>query len=414
MQKNKSILFISALDFKEKSIQVIRKTPEAYVKAGWEVHYLLLRDTSNQGYYFYETPFNPNGVFVYRFVFPLSNLKNKINSKILFRFIRVISNYLAIIKLFYEGRKILKDKSFDVIYGYESHAFFSVKLLQKFGYSGKAKVVARFMGTFLFKYLTEKNWEKLILNWEMFLPLKWSSNLCIMTDDGTEGDKALKKIKSKHLVNYRFWINGVDGLTASDEEKIIWKAILNPESKKVVLSISRLVGWKKVERGLQIVAKYVELTKDKDIIYYILGDGDKKAELEQLAKMLNIADNVVFTGAIPNAEVKKYLHIADIFISTYDGSNVGNPLLEAIRTNNIIFTLNNGDTSIWIKHSQNGFIYNEDSNYINLAAKDLYLLFNNKMLQAELKKNIKQTEHEKLWTWEERMNTEISEVTKLL
>lgn len=33
--EKKTILFLSALDFKEKSIQVIKKTPEAFVKAGW-------------------------------------------------------------------------------------------------------------------------------------------------------------------------------------------------------------------------------------------------------------------------------------------------------------------------------------------------------------------------------------------
>jgi len=32
------------LDFKEKSIQVIRKTPEAYIEAGWDVHYVVARD----------------------------------------------------------------------------------------------------------------------------------------------------------------------------------------------------------------------------------------------------------------------------------------------------------------------------------------------------------------------------------
>ena len=58
----KKILFISGIDFKEKSIQVIRKTPEAYVKRGWDVHYLVLRDVSKRGNYYYEEPLNPSGV----------------------------------------------------------------------------------------------------------------------------------------------------------------------------------------------------------------------------------------------------------------------------------------------------------------------------------------------------------------
>jgi len=53
MSKDKTILFLSALDFKEKSIQVIRKTPEAYLKYGWKVFYVVARDNSKYGNYFY-------------------------------------------------------------------------------------------------------------------------------------------------------------------------------------------------------------------------------------------------------------------------------------------------------------------------------------------------------------------------
>ena len=48
MAKRK-ILFVSALDFKEKSIQVIRKTPEAFAAADWDVDYLTARDYSRRG-----------------------------------------------------------------------------------------------------------------------------------------------------------------------------------------------------------------------------------------------------------------------------------------------------------------------------------------------------------------------------
>jgi len=74
MQKIKSILFISALDFKEKSIQVIRKTPEAYVKAGWQVHYVVARDNSKYGNYFYEERININGINTIRISYPLSKI----------------------------------------------------------------------------------------------------------------------------------------------------------------------------------------------------------------------------------------------------------------------------------------------------------------------------------------------------
>ena len=149
-------------------------------------------------------------------------------------------------------------------------------------------------------------------------------------------------------------------------------------------------------------------------MYFVVGEGSLRPQYEELVKKENIAGNVVFVGAVPNSDVKKYLNYADVFFSTYDLSNVGNPLLEAIRANKIIFTLNNGDTSSWIKHKVNGFIYDIDENLPEKMATDLLELINNEQLRERILINIKKTEKEKLWTWQERMEAEVKEVEALL
>jgi len=73
----KKILFISGLDFKEKSIQVIRKTPEAYVAADWEVDYIVARDNSLFGDYHYEDEINPEGINITRVYWPFAKLRAK-------------------------------------------------------------------------------------------------------------------------------------------------------------------------------------------------------------------------------------------------------------------------------------------------------------------------------------------------
>ena len=49
-----------------------------------------------------------------------------------------------------------------------------------------------------------------------------------------------------------------------------------------------------------------------------------------------------------------------------------------------------------------------------IMAKDIYELINNKELKQKIIENIKFTEREKLWTWEERLNKEVKEVEKLM
>ena len=80
----------------------------------------------------------------------------------------------------------------------------------------------------------------------------------------------------------------------------------------------------------------------------IKGDGPERKILEQLSNKLGIKQYIRFEGASPHNEVPKYFATADIFLSFYDWSNVGNPLLEAMMGGKCIVTLNNGDTGRFI------------------------------------------------------------------
>jgi glycosyltransferase involved in cell wall biosynthesis len=406
----KTILFLSANDFKEKSIQVIRKTPEAYIKNGWDVYYIVARDNSKSGNYFYEKEINPKGLKIQRFTMPFIWLKDKISNKHLKTIISKSIGYLTILILAYKGLKTLKKSNIDVVYGYEMHGVLAANIIRFFTFKKKYIYIHRFMGTWLTQYYDKKQYFKLLLNLDHIIALKSSSDLCIMTDDGTQGNRALEIFNSKSLRNFIFLSNGVNEQKISIHEILKFKNQLNLQNEEVFVSISRLTSWKRVDRILHILSKI----KYKNYKYFIIGDGDKKEELEYLVKTLNLEENVIFTGAIPNDKVKLYLNISDYFFSMYDLSNVGNPLLEAIRANKIIFTLNNGDTQRWIKHKKNGFIYNINNSLYEDVAKDIDQIIINKDMKKNILKNIKLTEKEMLKDWDERMNIEIKKVENLL
>lgn len=397
-----SILFLSANDFKDKSIQVIRKTPEAYNRRGWSVHYVVSRDVSKSGNYFYEDVVNPPGISIYRFEMPLCRIKDILGSHILRTIVSKIIGILTIIKLVNIGLKVIKRERISVVYGYEMHGVFAAKIIKLILKEKDIYYIHRFMGTWLTHYYKKRKFLKLLLNVDYILALRFQSDLCIMTDDGTMGDLALNLFKSKSLDNYVFWPNGVDNQFVSEKDINELRQSLKLSDEKVIISISRLEKWKRVDR----IIKIVSLLKYKNYKYYIIGDGSMKQSLHKMVKELGLEDRIIFLGAIPNKEVKLYLYIADIFISTYDLSNVGNPLLEAIRANKIIFTLDNGDTSRWIEHKKNGYIYHLDENiYINMAM-DMDEVFENEKIKLEIEQNIKSTGDKMLWTWSERMDAE--------
>lgn len=412
---SKNILFLSALDFKEKSIQVIRKTPEAYIKTGWEVDYVVARDNSKYGNYFYEKEINPEGVYMQRFMMPLTWLRNSVRSHLLRTIFSKIAGYITVFMLATKGAKILRSKKIDVVYGYELHGVLALQLLQLMGKLKGIKTVSRFQGTWLGLYLKTNNKAKLWMNFDAVMAMKVRTDLCIMTNDGTEGDFVMKKLAPSNLHNFKFWINGVD------EQKLdpqVYKELIDkykPHNELILLSVCRLESWKRVDVSIKVFAMAIKKYGIKNMKYIIVGEGVEKSKLEQLAKDEGVDNDVIFIGGIPHIEVKKYLNLADIFISTYDLSNVGNPLLEAIMANKIIFTLSNGDTGRWIQHRNNGFIYDPaDKNLCDKIAQGIEELTRDKTLKDKIIENIKKTEQQKLWSWEERMSAEVRETEKLL
>lgn len=415
MTNKKSVLFLSAIDFKEKSIQVIRKTPEAYVDAGWDVNYIVVRDNSIYDNYYYENEINIPGLDLKRLYLPLQSKINQYGkNRVVRRLLQKTAYFLAVKKLYQAASKLLEEKEIDIIYGYEIHGVLAVNLLKLFGKIKTQKVISRFQGTFGSYYYDNKLYLKMIASLDHYLAMYLPSDLCIMTDDGTQGDKALKLINSKNLKNYRFWVNGVDEQKLDEESILKLKKEINPENEIVFLTICRLEHWKRVDRAIMALAHLKKNYGINQFKYFIVGEGVEKNNLIKLAKEHNLEKNISFTGAVPHSKVKSFLNIADIYISTYDTSNVGNPLLEAIRSNKIIFTLNNGDTGNWIQHKKNGFIYDISNNLSDEMATDIHYLINNEFFREKIVKNIKKTENEKLWSWKDRLDEEVAETSKLI
>lgn len=396
VNKGKKILFLSAIDFKEKSIQVIRKTPEYYASVGWEVDYIVSRDNIPGGNYSYENEINPHGVNVHRFYWPLLKCRT-VSNRYLALLLSKIASLIVIVFLALKGYKKIKSNSYDVVYGYELHGVLATLLLKPF--LMKEKIVTRFQGTFINEMLENRQWLRLLFNVDLLLALKVSSDLTIMTNDGTQGDKALQKIRGADRIgNIKFWVNGVNAIDHN-----VW-----PDSSKEkikIVSISRLVGWKRVDRCIKTVERLVA-NGFLNFEYEIIGGGEQRESLEEMVDSLSLNDYVKFSGALSHNDALDKLKKSQIFFSMYDSSNVGNPLLEAIRANKIIVTLNNGDTGAWIQHKINGLIYNPNDDFFDQAAQDIEKLILDSVSRETIMKNLKLTESKYLWDWNERLNNE--------
>lgn len=404
------------MDFTERGIQVVKLTPVYFAKRGWAVHYVVARDCSKSGSYHYQEVVNPEDICVHRTKMPSARNLDRIGNHTLATVYSKLRGYAAIVKMAWIGYKVVRSNRIDAIYGGGPHGVLAAHILNVVCARCRFVTIARFYGVWdlYSSAIRRRRWIKLMLNIDVLAALYLRTSLKIITNDGTEGDKALGWIRPRCLETLRFYVNGVDKPAIEAEEVKQLKTTLGAEASFVVLCVTRLVSLKRIDRCIRVAASAVHKQGMRELRMIILGDGPERLRFENLARDLGVTPNVVFAGAVDNRQVKNYLAAADVFLSMYDASNVGNPLLEAIRANKIIFTLDNGDTSSWIQHGSNGFIYEVDDFTIDRMAHDLAALAKNPALQDTIKRNIRTTELEKLWTWDERLGAEFSQVDQLV
>jgi len=409
-------MFLSIMDFTDKGIQVVKFTPEYFVSQGWDVHYVVTRDNSRHGSYHYQDVINPPGVRVHRSAMPSHWLGERLRRHVFKNIYAKLRGYAAIVKLAWLAGRVLKEHHIDVMYGGGPHGALATKLVTLFHPGAKLRTVSRFYGVWdlYSSTLLDRRWVKLLLNLDIFLSLYLRSDLKIVTNDGTQGNKAVGAIRPSNLAALRFYVNGIDPYSLEPGRVDALRSSLTEPGDFCAVCLTRLVPLKRVDLCIEVSAAVIKKFGLPNYKLIVVGDGAERDRLTRLARELGIERNILFVGAVNNQDVKYYLEFPDVFLSTYAVSNVGNPLLEAIRAHKIIFTLNNGDTASWIRHRDNGFIYQDEAGLVDKMARDIVELARAPELRAKIKVNIQTTASEKLWTWNQRMDAEFVEINALL
>lgn len=229
-------------------------------------------------------------------------------------------------------------------------------------------------------------------------------DLYIITDDGSNGyEYALKKGVSPDKI--AFLRNGIDKPENLKRDECLYKE-LAPNNERLLLSVSRLVGSKNVDKiieGFYEVSKIIPNTR-----LVIVGDGLKRKELEMKVSQLGISDRISFVGAIYHKDVFRYQSVADIFISMNGISSLSNPVFEAMSCGKCVIALDRGDTRKLIKDGENGIVV---KSYEELKDSIIKLLSNTGMitrLGLAAQKTISTW-----YSWEERVQIEMELINSL-
>jgi glycosyltransferase involved in cell wall biosynthesis len=113
--------------------------------------------------------------------------------------------------------------------------------------------------------------------------------------------------------------------------------MLNSTKNFKLGTIGRLVPGKNYPTMLEAVAKIVDV--DRNVKFFIVGEGSNDQELIKLCKDLKIENNVIWVGRTEH--IKEFLSKIDLFIFASKGEGFGLVLLEAMLANKPILAANN-------------------------------------------------------------------------
>ncbi|MCP3915343.1 MAG: glycosyltransferase family 4 protein [bacterium] len=93
--------------------------------------------------------------------------------------------------------------------------------------------------------------------------------------------------------------------------------------KQYVLTICRLMVWKRVDRILEALQGLAP-----DVHLVVAGDGDMLEPWRAFAAKLGMSDRVTFLGNVPHAEIPLYIRAADVFVLNSEYEGLSHTLLE--------------------------------------------------------------------------------------
>jgi glycosyltransferase involved in cell wall biosynthesis len=307
-----------------------------------------------------------------------------------------------------EARAVIAHDRPDVLYAYEVHGALAARKLQD---RWHGPTVARFQGTVLQPTLNDTIAR--LRKCDEVMAVRTPADLYIMTDDGTRGDEVLAELNPASKGKVRFWRNGLemDRLKpATPEERRQHRARLDIQDGALVLvTASRLVAWKRVDRAIDALA--IARSSVPDAMLLVVGDGHERDNLQRYARDRGVGDAVRFVGSVAQEEVADYMRAADVFLAVADLSNVGNPLLEAMACGLAIVAVDAGDTKDLVINGQTGrLVASGDPAEIASATESLAA---DPDSRDRLGSAARAYAEERFWTWDQRMNAELSEVERL-
>lgn len=95
--------------------------------------------------------------------------------------------------------------------------------------------------------------------------------------------------------------------------------------KRLVLTICRLMGWKRVDNILRALRELPD-----DVLLAVAGDGDMEEEWKRLSADLGLEGRVLWLGNVPHKDIPTWIRAADVFVLNSEYEGLSHTLVEVL------------------------------------------------------------------------------------
>lgn len=334
----------------------------------------------------------------------LRKARNTLAGKTLFRFARL----WGLASLWRRVKRVAAQDPPDVVYSCSPWCtLVACQAAKKFN---AVHTVRRF-GTVLYERMQGKSMGLQDSLYIEALGYRLSFDLLVMGNDGTYGDRVARHYGCPPQ-KLRFWTNGIDKeLYSVDFDRAAFRRQLGvAEDAPLILSLSRLAGWKRLDRALEMMRRVKSVRPDARLV--IVGTGELEEQLKSLAVTLAVDDVVRFVGPVGHRYVGDYYNGCDIYVQFFDLTNRCNPLFEAMVCAMPVVTLTDPSIDDVVIDQRNAL--RVDKADMERAAKHVIELLADSERCRELGAAARQHILAKFKTWPARIGMEVDEVLKLV
>ena len=378
------------------------ETIEGYQKDGWDV-FLYSNEACNREYTDLEADHN---IYI-----PSPIPPSWLQAPKLGWFARILNQKLFHLCVAYTlNTELIKKRKNVVLYGYEVHG---VHVAVDVAEIHDLPLITRFQGTMIRTNMFTCQYR--VRRYPHIQALAHPADLIVMTNDGTQGDKVLQSFNN--VSPMLFLKNGlnlmerdINAMYKSFDRASFCHKIGMPEGHTMLLTVSRLVNWKRIDRSLSALPDVIK--QHRNVTLVVVGEGPERLALEKLADDLGVRSQVIFTGAVAHQDVYEYMMAADIFLSLYDTSNLGNPLFEAMALGKTIITLDVGATNTVFEDEKTGILLTCET--LDRLPVVIDQLIDDQAYAQRLADGASTYAHTHFYTWNTRMEIETQAANRLL